>query len=170
MVLVVACPEYYEVYKTENFMEREVTKEFYTEDKDGKLEVNECDGDTDDEKCASYLGQVRINRKAHLVKFASDRIQEDKIVAILERDGDKTVVQSFTMGSRKWPEEQETTDIDFTMQKLFEIESYTTDTLYELEIFEDYALMYLQDANSGVNKACPFPFDSKLISMLSFAN
>lgn len=106
-------------------MEKEVTKEFYTEDKDGKLEVNECDADTDDEICANYLGQVRINRKAHMVKFASDRIKEDKIVAILERDGDKTVVQSFTMGSRNWPKAEKTSDIDWTMQKLFEIESYT---------------------------------------------
>lgn len=142
----VKCPTYYEIYQTEHFLERETTRDYYVEDKDGKIERKECE-DSDEEKCANYLGQIRINRKAELIKFASDRIEKDKVVAVLEKKGDKTIVQSYTLGSRSWPTVEETeTEDAFTKQRLFEIKKYTSDIIYDFEILEDYALVYVQDS------------------------
>ena len=43
-------------------------------------------------------------------------------------------------------EEKTETKDTFTRQKLFEIKKYTSDTIYDFEILEDYALVYVQDS------------------------
>ena len=105
--IAVKCPAYYEIYLTENFLERETTREYFREDIDGKIEQVECT-DSDEAKCDNYLGQLRINRKAEMIKFASDKIEGDKVIAVLEKNkkGDRMIANSFTLGSRSWPKEE----------------------------------------------------------------
>jgi len=138
-----------------------VKLETYTRDDEGKLQTNICEGSAGDEICASFLGQIVVNRTSSVVAS-----KQGVSYAVVERNGTTDTVYRYTVDAGG----------KVVAEKLFMINKYAA--ISNLIVFDDFALVlsdtlaidvvYFKDKRGGVvpnNFAIKLPVKDPVVKM-----